>query len=202
MFNEETRKALEILKNSERSFGNLHRIYENYELACKLVNGIEEELYLEGINKDNVINKAREEVIREAENFISTNVDYLKEQGRLCEFEREGNINRVAIYGGQNKGVIAEGEAKCSKKDVYNYFIGNAIALARALNLEFSYFTDTIQPTINKGQIVKTSYGDIVEVLRVGEYRSLTYYEYNNGGMIRGYIKDTVILEDSLAIYE
>lgn len=64
----------------------------------------------------------------------------------------------VLIYGAFGNQLIFKGITKCNPNDVFNEYIGKAIALGRALGLDVSEFEQAVQPTVAVGQLLGRSY--------------------------------------------
>jgi hypothetical protein len=100
--------------------------------------------------------------------------------GSLCNYDPSHDkvefvVNRakrtvVALikYGG---GVWARGIAKCAPDDCFNFHIGKAIALRRALGLDVpDYYINAPQPTeAHVGDVVRTARGYVMHVVPDGE---------------------------------
>lgn len=129
-------------------------------------------------------NQQRAELIKKAKQFVegiigsydtfSMTVNGFKNQQGKPVFqinENKRTVN-VLIYGGFSKELLFKGFAKCDPGDVFNEWIGKAIALARALEIDIPVeFLEAVQPAVAIGQIVEAlsyftgeSTGDIGEV--------------------------------------
>ena len=111
-----------------------------YELITKETSvGWLDELF----DEDKSPNQQRAEVIEKAKGFVDENGgdDFHFE---IDEKERQILAWKIARKGNGNEAVT--GLATCHPNNVYNEYIGKAIALGRALNLDVSEFENAVQP--------------------------------------------------------
>lgn len=114
-------------------------------------------------------NQLRAEMIKKAKEFIEKSKDvtgglsgrkgYKHNLAGYADAEFVINVEKLTIvcllkrqFGGQ---ILGKGITKCNPSDVFNVWIGKAIALGRALGLDVSEFEQAVQPTVAVGQLIE-----------------------------------------------
>lgn len=100
------------------------------------------------------VNQERAIVIHRAKQFFSEHInkDLLDYDVIYTESRRKVT---VLLKKPGSEIIHSKGFSICSKGDVFNFYIGRAIALGRALGIDVSYFENAVQPELAIGQIVK-----------------------------------------------
>lgn len=111
------------------------------------------------ISEPKTANQLRAEIIDKAKAFIeeqqvirANEKVYIAptNEGHWCIAEfivNEEKRTVVALLRYKQGGIVARGIAKCNPSDVFNAYIGKAIALGRALGLDVSEFEQAVQPS-------------------------------------------------------
>lgn len=140
----------------------------NQEVIAKVIDGVEG--FITVTIDEGDVNKDRKKIIKEAKRFIKDITDNAVDELELSD----RNIRRkilttehttivdnkeqlvVVVVKGRFSGAVYEtGIAKCSPSDVFNKYIGEAIALGRAYGLDVSKFENAPQPNeYANGQII------------------------------------------------
>ncbi|MCT6924602.1 hypothetical protein [Metasolibacillus sp.] len=123
-------------------------------------------------------NKQRAEMIKKAKEFVKkyqavrAGDESHREGNKTCqqyyyetEFIVKGNkvtalIRWVSCGKTVQKKVRHVGRARCTPTDVFNEWIGKAIALGRALDLDVSEFEQAVQPIVAVGQLIEVCFLD------------------------------------------
>ncbi|WP_419962150.1 hypothetical protein [Psychrobacillus sp. BM2] len=173
----------------EKSFG---RTLENVEVF--------EGVSLPQIEKSP--NQQRAELIQKAKEFVRNSLQNHYNFG-LTEFEFVVNAEKRTVVlleqGKRTKKVYKRGVAKCDPSDVFNEWIGKAIALARALKIDIPVeFLEAVQPSeYVLGMSVKNSAGTITRITENFEGSETNTIDYLNLNV--GY---ATIIDDTNAEYE
>lgn len=177
------RQLKELLKITKETSDKLNDVYESISKCSK--DGVE------GIAKPNCVeaenNAERTEVIESAKAFVNangvggfevttrlgtthtvyTNLITNSEERVVIALLKDVNTNKV----------VAKGVSKCNLNDVYNRYIGEAIALGRALGVDVRKFENAPQPKgIPKGVNVdvRSRSGKLQASGEVENYNKLT----------------------------
>lgn len=161
-------------------------------------------------------NQQRAEIIEKAKKFVekvssrqsswTVNENGNETYQQKCTFN-EFIINNekrtvVVLVKGKDSGKIFEkGIAKCNPSDVFNEFIGKAIALGRALGLDVSEFEQAVQPDKPViGMMFVGCEGDVREIAPRGHYSELSM----KSAIDSEYVEDCPIqiINDTNAKYE
>lgn len=173
-------------------------------------------------------NEKRDELIKGSKRFILTKINSLKSSGFVrggfeakerenpkfyhlvlnSEFivNEEKRTVVALLRGGESSRVYSRGIAKCMPNEVFNVYIGKAIALARALEIDVpEEFLDAVQPDkIVAGMRVQGAtirYPKGISVRTCLSVESPNVYTKESGG--KGWLHEpyTKIINDTNAIY-
>lgn len=133
----------------------------------EVIVGLEQAPFVEELPYELTLNEQRAELIQRAREFVEEHTIFndqtlkgnrgfsLKVSGQITTFVVKpdfviNSLKRtvvVLLKGADNDRVIRRGIAKCTPGDVFNEWIGKAIALARALDIDVpEEFLDAVQP--------------------------------------------------------
>lgn len=171
----------------------------------------------EPIQQEKTPNQLRVEIIEKAKKFVEKYQAVRKEnlhhdEGNIIakyhwyetEFHAKGNKVTTVVWGLDSGGpkrsrVLAVGRAKCAPGDVFNKYIGMAIALGRALGLDVSEFENAVQPTKPVvGMLFETMGGEIREIGSSDFYSSQSGKSALKSQAVRDRKR---IVDDSIARY-
>lgn len=206
-----------MLNNPEYfvSVGEAERLREELEIKDKQIESKDKEIaalkatirILQPIPVVDV-NEERKIVIHRSKEFIS---EYLNDETQKhydydMFYTKSRRMVTVLIkYPGTNK-IYLKGQSICTKGDVFNLYIGRAIALGRALGIDVSYFENAVQPELAIGQTIKLQYHVdgrwhkrlVIDTL--GEYESCEINE-NTIGYVKNNCYRYKIISDTDARY-
>lgn len=169
------------------------------------------------IKEEKSPNQQRAEIIEKAKKFVEKyqavrkndehheeGNGYAKYYWYETDFFVKGNKVTAVLYGldygvVRKKVPLAVGRAKCAPGDVFNKYIGMAIALGRALGLDVSEFENAVQPTKPVvGMLFETMGGEIREIGSSDFYSSQSGKSALKSQAVRDRKR---IVDDSIARY-
>ena len=192
---------------------------KNRNLLFELVKEIKAEGYAEGFEagksavesvEEKTPNQQRAELIEKAKKFVESKKDVF---GRVAvvdpgswspwscvpHFYKKGNRVTCVLRGYETNKNYATGRANCMPSDVFNLYIGQAISLARALQIDLPVeFLKAVQPS-------EAVIGTIVEQHNVkGQFREVSqkYIKGKTCGLGSDSASYGKIIEDTNAQYE
>lgn len=125
-------------------------------------------------------NQQRAELILKAKNLV----EKFESKNRRFEWIITDRMIQILIFD-RNGMLMTFNRSRCAPTDVFNEWIGKAIALARALQLPVPIeFLKAVQPNqFAKGQVIHYQYGDVDEIqtiIRIDEIAKRAFFN-NNG---------------------
>lgn len=151
------------------------------------------------------VNEERKVVIHRAKEFVREHFTSkpIKEHYSDMIYTASRRTVTVLLKQPGTSKVLLKGQSICAKGDVFNLYIGRAIALGRALGIDVRYFENAVQPEVAIGQIVKVKEGKwyerkVVEKAFNEEQSSLKYLKKMINDDKHSHIK---IISDTAAQY-